>query len=302
MDEQDHVEINLDPIATKAEEPEIQVVKAEENPEPPKKKLRNEVSPEDGIQELRAKLDQERQARVDAERRAQEAANREFQAKNEVQDTNLHLVTNAIDTVRRENDMLTSSYAEAMGSGDYDRASKIQRAMATNEARLLQLENGKAAMESQPKQAPPKPQYADHVEALASQVTPASASWLRQHRDHLGTQKSIDRMFRAHADAIDDGIIPDTRDYFEFIETRMGINRSEPREESYDAMNEAAKPTQRRQAPPSAPVTRSGTAPGTRPNVVRLSAQEREMAEMMQMTETEYARNKLALQKEGKLN
>jgi hypothetical protein len=67
-------------------------------------------------------------------------------------------------------------------------------------------------------------------------------------------------------------------------------------------MNEAAKPTQRRQAPPSAPVTRSGTAPGTRPNVVRLSAQEREMAEMMQMTETEYARNKLALQKEGKLN
>ena len=180
MDEQDHVEINLDPIATKAEEPEIQVVKAEETPEPPKKKLRNEVSPEDGIQELRAKLDQERQARVDAERRAQEAANREFQAKNEVQDTNLHLVTNAIDTVRRENDMLTSSYAEAMGSGDYDRASKIQRAMATNEARLLQLENGKAAMESQPKQAPPKPQYADHVEALASQVTPASANWLRQ--------------------------------------------------------------------------------------------------------------------------
>ena len=35
---------------------------------------------------------------------------------------------------------------------------------------------------------------------------------------------------------------------------------------------------------------------------VRLTAQEREMASMMGMTVEEYAKNKLALQKEGKLN
>jgi phage I-like protein len=35
---------------------------------------------------------------------------------------------------------------------------------------------------------------------------------------------------------------------------------------------------------------------------VRLSAAEREMADMMGMTEKEYALNKLTLQREGKLN
>jgi phage I-like protein len=36
--------------------------------------------------------------------------------------------------------------------------------------------------------------------------------------------------------------------------------------------------------------------------VVRLSKDEREMAQMMGMTDQEYAKNKLALVKEGKLN
>jgi phage I-like protein len=66
-------------------------------------------------------------------------------------------------------------------------------------------------------------------------------------------------------------------------------------------MAETAKVTQRRSAPPSAPVSRSGSAPGSRPNVVRLSNAEREMANMMGMTDMEYAKNKQALQKEGKL-
>jgi phage I-like protein len=36
--------------------------------------------------------------------------------------------------------------------------------------------------------------------------------------------------------------------------------------------------------------------------VVRLSAAEREMADMMGMKPEDYAKNKMALQKEGKLN
>jgi len=299
-DKDDQLEIQLDPIEAKTEPDDIQVVKAEDVPEKPKKKQKEDISAEDGIQELRAKLEQERQGRIEAEKRAQEATNREFRAKNEVEDTNLHLVTNAIESVRRQNEALKANYREAMSIGDYDRVADIQEAMSTNSAKLLQLENGKTAMEQKPKQAPPKPQYKDHVDALAAQVTPASAAWLRENRDHLGNQKTIDKMFRAHADALDDGIIPDTRDYFDYIEGRLGINKSD--DGYYDATEPAAKPIQRRQSPASAPVSRSGSAPGTRPNVVRLGAAEREMASMMGMTDQEYARNKLALQKEGKLN
>jgi hypothetical protein len=48
-------------------------------------------------------------------------------------------------------------------------------------------------------------------------------------------------------------------------------------------------------------VSRSGNGTGKRSNVVTLSAMEVEMAESMSMTPEEYARNKLALVREGKL-
>ena len=155
--------------------------------------------------------------------------------------------------------------------------------------------------EGAPKIAPVAPQHIDLVDQLASQVTPESAQWLRQNKDQLNNPKKLDRAMRAHADALDDGIVADTPEYFRFIENRLGINRA-PTEEYDNPMSEAAKPIARRSAPPAAPVTRSGTGTGTtRPNVVRLTSAEREMASMMQMTDQEYARHKVALQREGKL-
>jgi hypothetical protein len=41
---------------------------------------------------------------------------------------------------------------------------------------------------------------------------------------------------------------------------------------------------------------------GSRPNVVRLSAEQREMASMMNMTPEEYARNMRDLKREGRMN
>jgi phage I-like protein len=63
-------------------------------------------------------------------------------------------------------------------------------------------------------------------------------------------------------------------------------------------MSAAAKPVQRSAPPAAAPVNRGN---GTRPGVVKLSGVEAETAKMLGMTEKEYALNKLALQREGKL-
>ena len=106
--------------------------------------------------------------------------------------------------------------------------------MSENASRLLQLENGKSAMESRPKEQ--QRQYApvDPVDNLISQVSPASASWFDKNRDNLRNQKTIDRMFRAHADAVDDGIIPDTHEYFNYIENRIGINSRDDRNDGRD--------------------------------------------------------------------
>jgi phage I-like protein len=67
-------------------------------------------------------------------------------------------------------------------------------------------------------------------------------------------------------------------------------------------MSTASTPTQRRSAPPAAPVSRSGNGSGGKPNTYRMTPEEREIAQMMGMSPEDYARNKIALRKEGKLS
>ena len=295
----EQIEIELEDFEKKPEAAEIEVVKAEEEPEKVEAKV---LEPVDGLEKLKADLERERSGRIEAERRAKEAAQDAYRAKNEVQDSNLHLVTNAIETVKQNADVLKTNYREAMSVGDFDRAAEVQHAMATNAAKLLQLEQGKRAMESQPKQTAPE-QYrsSDPVEALASQLSPRSADWVRRNPQCVTDPRLYQKMIAAHNLAVADGYAPDTDDYFEKIESTLEINRREaPVQE--DAMAEAAKPVQRRSSPPAAPVTRSGNGTGSNSNRVRLTSDEREMASMMGMTDQEYAKNKLQLQKEGKLN
>jgi hypothetical protein len=107
------------------------------------------------------------------------------------------------------------------------------------------------------------------------------------------------KMVAAHNIAMADGLQADSDDYFAFVEDTLRISRRVDVGDD-DPMSGAAKATQRR-SPPAAPVSRSGTGTGSRPNVVRLSRAEAETARDLGMTEQDYARNKLLLQKEGRL-
>jgi len=297
--EPEQIEIELEEVEKKPEAAEIEVVKDEEKQEKPELKV---LEPEEGLEKLKADLERERNGRLEAEKREREARQTAFKAQNEVQDTNLHLVTNAIETVKQTADVLKANYREAMSMGDFDRAAEVQQAMATNAAKMLQLEQGKQALESQPKQkAPEQYRSSDPVEALASQLSPRSADWVRRNPQCVTDPRLYQKMVAAHNLAVADGYEPDSDDYFDQIETTLKMNRREAPVQD-DAMAEAAKPVQRRSSPPAAPVTRSGNGTGTNPNRVRLSSQEREMAQMMGMTDQEYAKNKLLLQREGKIN
>jgi hypothetical protein len=256
---------------------------------------------EDTLDALKKQLEEERKGRQEALRRASEAEQSAYAAQGEVQDTSLHLVSNAIDTVRQNNNILKSNYREAMSLGDFDTAADIQAEMSANAARLLQLEQGKQALENQPRQPAPKPYQADPVEALASQLSPRSADWVRRNPQYATDPRLYQKMIAAHNLAIADDIPADSDDYFDAIEDTLRMRRQD-NSRNYDAMADAAKPTQRRSAPPAAPVSRSGGGGGSKPDRVTLSAAEREMASMMGMTIDEYGRNKLVLQKEGKLN
>jgi hypothetical protein len=258
-----------------------------------------DTDPQSAIEKLQKKLKKERERRKQAEHQAQVASFEAQKASYQVEDSNLTLVTNAIDTLRRDNEYLKAAYKESMSVGDYDRAAEIQEVMSGNSAKLLQLENGKNVMESKPRQPP---QFeADPVERMASSLSPRSARWIRNNPQFATDPRLTQKMVAAHNLAMADGYKADSDDYFEFVEDILKVRTKKDDYEDESALSEASMGKSRRSAPVAAPVSRSGQAPGTRPNVVRLTSDEREIARFNKMTDQEYARYKMQLQKEGKL-
>ena len=274
------VDVELEP---EVEEPEVQV-----------------VSQDEGIKELQRQIDEERARRVEAERRAANAERDAHRARNDVDDTNIQLVSNAIDTLRRDDEILKQNYQIAMQQGQFAAAAEIQQEMSGNAAKLLQLSNGLEAMKAKPKTPEPKAPPADPVEAFAALLSPKSANWVRAHPEYVKDANLNRKMIAAHELAVADGLAVDTQEYFDAIESTLKIKPKPVAEANQTADEHAAKVVQRRDAAPAAaPVSRGGSS---RTNVVRLTAAEREMADMMGMKPEEYAKNKIALQKEGKLN
>ena len=289
--EDEHLEIELEPLENEKPAEEIKVEKAEE----PEKPMKQEISADEGIRELKFKLEEERLARLEAEKRVKQASEQASLAKSEVDDTNLKLIDNAIDTVKNNQLSLKRSYADALARGDHEEAADIQVQMSEIAMQKMQLENGKTAYQNRIEQAKVAPPVQnDPVELLASQLSQRSAEWVRAHPEYATNPRLYQKMIAAHNLAMADGLEADSDDYFNTIEDTLKIA---------SALSSASTPTSRRSAPPAAPVSRSPTTnSGARPNVVRLNSQEREIASMMGMTDQEYAKNKMALIKEGKLN
>lgn len=306
-DVNDEKPVDVADVAPEAEEtPEVVVADDDSAPEQTENTdAAKEIQPEEGIADLKRRLDAEKAAREEAEKRAWLAQQQAQRHHAEAQDSNYQMVVSAISTVRERATALRGAYAEAMQSGDYDRAAQIQEAITVNTGNLSELERGRKAMEQaaenarrQPVQPVPPPR-AHVVDQLAESVSARSASWLKAHRDHINDERSVRRMFRAHEDAIDEGIEPDSDGYFEFIETRMGIRRAPPpqTEATAESPLSSASAPRRAAPPPAAPVSRGGS----RPNVVRLTREQADFAKTLGMSEAEYAKNLSDLKREGKM-
>jgi len=262
-------------------------------------------SPEDGIAELKERLESEKRARYEAEQRAHQAQEQVQRASLEVQNSDLQLINGAIDKLQRESDYMKAGYRDAMQAGDYDRAAEIQQYMSATAAKLLQLENGKVSLEGRLAQPvkPIEPPRMDPVEQVAAQLSPRSAAWVRAHPQCVTDQRLYQKMVGAHNIAVADGYAPDSDDYFNYIENQMGFNRQAQADQGEEViLSTASKATQNRSAPPAAPSTRTASSTGGRTTTVRLTPEMKEMASMMGMTPEDYAKNMLDLKKEGKLS
>lgn len=280
------------------------------------------VTPEEGVETLRAQLAEEKAGREAANARAA-AAERDVAAArsdaaghaNVAQDANVALVSNAIEGVRQNIDVHKRNYADAMTAGDYAAAADAQAEMSVQSANLVQLQTGLQALKNAPKAV--APQIVDHVEGFAQQIAaqgaPRSAAWVRAHPEYVNNPRLFDQMQAASNFAIAKGITPDTDSYFDFVERMLDIKADRQVDSRQSAapvdvplpgeapLSDAGTAVQSR-SPPAAPVTRGVNGSGSRPTTVRLSAEQREVADMLGMSYTEYATNLLALKAEGQIH
>jgi len=285
---EDQIQLELEP-----QEDEIEIVEA---PEEPKVEEKPQLTVEAGIDALKAQLEDERRARETAERRAKEAMEQASAAKNDAADSNMKMIDNAIDTLKRNQEILKQNLRDAVAMGDADAQADIMMSLNKTDNDLREVQRGKQQYEATAKRT-----AADPVEALASQLTPRSAEWIRAHPEAVHDPVMNRKLRRAHEDAIDDGLEADSDEYFSYVENRLNVRKPVQQQEA--ALSEASTSTagRRAAAPPAAPVSRSGTGTGGRPNVVTLTRAEQEAARDMGMTPKEYAENKMALVKAGKL-
>ena len=145
-------EENKDEIRVEADTPEPEIKLENDASISNKDDTDNEVSPDEGIRELKARLEHEQTARADAEKRAREMQQQAHKAQNDVQDSNLQLIHSAMDSVTRNGHMLKQYYAQALQAGAFDKAAELQEQMSINSAKFLQLENGRAALQARSSQ------------------------------------------------------------------------------------------------------------------------------------------------------
>ena len=277
------------PDSEAQDEPKVEIV-AESEP----KTAKNDVkSADEGIAELKRKYEESELGRLKAERERNEAVQRAYTANNEKEDTNLRLIESAISQVQANSAILESYYADALTQGDTARAAKIMREMAANEARALQLQNGKQSLQEQPR-VPQRP--LDPVEAFATQLSPRSAAWVRAHPEYATNPKLTQKMIAAHNMAVADGHAADTDDYFDSVEDMLKINRRQPaRDDDWggEQYSDASRGQGGRQVAPSAiPVSRDVSPSGRNTRVIRASVAQQEAAAASRMSIEDYMAQK----------
>jgi hypothetical protein len=257
------------------------------------------VSGEEGAEELKRKLDEERTRREAAEAVARTATEQVGQAKAAVEDGELREIQTSIDVTKRNLDMAKQQYRNARAAGDVDGELEATEAIAQAKADLNSLEAGKSAREHAKKNPQPQPQFhQDPVEVVVGSLArwPQSQAWVRNHPE-MARDPSKWRATVAASDlALARGLAADTPAYFAHIEGTLqanGImpmpggsangngngngNGAAPVKTEETVMSQASRPV----APAAAPPSRSGSAPsGQKPGTIRLTREQAEMAEL----------------------
>jgi multidrug efflux pump subunit AcrA (membrane-fusion protein) len=244
------------------------------------------------FEQAKADSARDRQARDQAERNAREAR-AEVQrlrketaaARTQVTDSQYDTVASGLDAAQAESRAAQQEYQAAFEAADAKAMAAAQAKISRAEARIVRLDEAKADIEAQrssrtaeaderpTKEAKEVP--ADQFEDFVGQFTEPTANWLRDHREWVTNAHKNAKLTAAHFDAVSENLVPDSPQYFERVETLIGLRKVE----------QAPKPNgngkaqqQRRVAPPVAPTQASGGSVNGGGTQVRLTKGEVERA------------------------
>lgn len=290
-------------------EPKEIVIDGEDKSEPSKAGASQEGAPAadiEGAAELRRQRDLANSRAEAATRAAAAERDRAIYAERNANAIGATMIDESIKAWANDRSQATAALETAMSQGDYKTAAGLQARISDSAVALADLQRQKQQVEfqsSQPRRETAVPQ----PEVLSSQLDgitkvllrdgfQKSAEWLKSHPDLAADQRGVKRLGAAHDYAVDiKGLVPETPAYFEMMERELGITKADPEpEEAPTRRTERAAPTRAAPTTSSAP-TLSGRSQRI---AVTLSPSQRETAEIMGMTDEEYAKSLLAAERD----
>jgi len=303
---------------------------------------------EEGIEDLLKRLKEvetreqnEKLARRDAERRAADSDATAKKVSEELEgtkaakdDAEYNAVENALAAVQAEGDAAAKELEAAFEAGDAKKIVEAQRKVARSEARAVELEGGKAALDARRKTAAEREEPGDRreprrtdareerraadtgdpVEQYINQFHPRSQDWLRRHRECVTDDKLNKKVLAAHNLAESEGIKANTDEYFDYIDEFMGFKEKKEPGATAERRPPANQQQQQRRSAPSAPVSRDnggGSGSELQPGEVKLTPREAKAAtdgtlvwntgpeKGKPIGTKEFARRKLAMTRDG---
>lgn len=257
---------------------------------------------EPGItEEIKAQLAEAQRKAADAERRLAEEQERNAQAKRtvtaELTDSRLQTIASALDVTAAKIKEVQAKRRAALEAGEWDAEAAASDELMALKVKQSRLDEGKTALEQEIEQSRQAP--ADPVERYVHNMTPRAQAWVRSHREVVTDPSRNAALERAHYRALGAGIREGSEDYFAHMDREMGYASpaQEARAEPEGGHERRAPAPPAPPAPPSRDVPSPGT--GQSRTTVRLSAAEREAADMAGMSYVDYARERDRLRSNG---
>lgn len=248
--------------------------------------------------EYLARIETEQREKAEALRQAQERRAEIDRLQEQTTSSQAEAIGAALAAAEAEAEAAQRDIEFAASVGDSKAQAEAYRKLSRAEAKILNLENGKEALEREAKERPKQeaqPQaQADPLDNI--NLPPLAKDWLRNHREFLYDARKNAKIQTLHWDVVDEGHEAYSPSYFEVLEQKLGLRAAPKQVQEEDDYVE--EPTQRRasvSAPPSREVPSSS---GVRTNDrVVLTQAEKEAAKISGISEKEYAAQKLNLMK-----